>query len=88
MAVFSVISLVPNPELDKRIVAAYTNAYLALSQTAWLVADKQATTKDVCDKINVKVGGISGVVVIKIESYFGIAPPNIWEWLKLRIAEV
>jgi hypothetical protein len=87
MAAFSVISLSPNPELDKAIATAYAGAYLALSATAWLVADTGVTTKDVCDKINVRHGGITRVIVTKIESYFGVAPPNIWEWLKIKIVE-
>jgi len=25
--------------------------------------------------------------VVKIESYFGVASPNIWEWLKVKMAD-
>jgi len=86
MAAFAVISITPNPDLDKQIAGAYAGAYLALSQSAWLISDKNVTTKEVCDKINVKPGGI-GAVVVKIESYFGVASPNIWEWLKVKMAD-
>jgi hypothetical protein len=87
MAAFLVTSLVPNPALSNNIAGAYPNAYLTISQTAWLVGDTGVTTKDVCEKIGVREGGISGVITVKIESYFGFAPPNIWEWLKVRVIE-
>jgi hypothetical protein len=87
MAAFIVLTLAPQQGLDRKVAEIYPQAHLALSPTAWLVSDVGVTTKDVCDKINIREGGFSGAMVIKIESYFGFAAPNIWEWLKLRITE-
>lgn len=88
MAAFMVVSLVPNPALNASVAAAYAgSSSLALSPTAWLVSDTGITTKDVCDKLNIKEGGISGALAVKVESYFGFASPNIWEWLKGKIVE-
>lgn len=87
MAAFMVVSLAPSPTLDAAIANIYRGAYLALSPSAWLVSDIGATTQSVCSKVNIKEGGISDAVVIKVESYFGFASPAIWEWLKTRVAE-
>lgn len=85
-----VLSFVPNPALNAGVATAYAgSSSLALSPTAWLVADSGAlTTKDVCEKLNIKTGGISSAMVVKVESYFGFASPNIWEWLKIKAAEL
>jgi hypothetical protein len=85
MAVFIVLSLAPNPTLDANIAKAYSaQNKLVLSPTACLVSDDEVTTAQVCEKIGVKIGGLSDVIVFKFQSYFGIASTAIWEWIKLR----
>ncbi len=88
MAAFMVVSLVLNPALNVSVTAAYPgSSALALSSTAWLVSDTGITTKDVCDKLNIKEGGISSAMAVKVESYFGFASPNIWEWLRGKVVD-
>jgi hypothetical protein len=87
MAAFIVVGLPPSPTaLRAKVVSAYADTHLQLSETAWLVADKGVTTQQVAIKLGINVGGMNGFVS-KVESYFGLAPPNTWEWLKLRAPE-
>lgn len=84
MAAFAVISTAPNDALAKHIAATYPDMSLSLSNSLWLVADANKTTQEVCEKLNIKQGGFSNAIVLKIESYFGFAAPTIWEWIKVK----
>ncbi|BDV34253.1 hypothetical protein [Methylocystis iwaonis] len=88
MFVFMVASNVQNPELEAKIMEAYPSDNLRFSSTVWFVADAGVTAKEVCEKINVIPGGLAGVVVTKVETYFGFAPTVTWEWLKARMGIV
>ena len=84
---FAVVSIAPNQALETAIAKSYAAANHRISQTAWLVADVGVTTEEVCQKLGVKSGGISGTVVFKIENYYGYASKSIWEWLKVKGSE-
>jgi hypothetical protein len=89
MDAFAVISLLPvsNTPVQEAIVKQYPSANLAVSPYMWLVADKGKTTQDVCTKLNVMPGGTVNVIVLKVDNYFGVASPSIWEWLRVKAAE-
>ena len=89
MSAFSVISLsATNIPLDEAIMKVYPNAYLKLSPYAWLINDNNVTTQEVCTKLNILPEGIGNAIVIKCDSYFGMAPRNIWEWLAVKAREL
>jgi hypothetical protein len=88
MAAFVVISLIPNAPLGAKIVSVYPTAHLPLTPMVWLVSDVGVTTKDVCDKIDIKADGFASAVVVKVESYFGFASPHVWEWLKTKTVDL
>jgi hypothetical protein len=79
----------PTPEVrcEKRKGAlnrVYESANSKFAPNVWFVADSGVTTQEVSAKLDVKPGGIAGVVVVKIESYFGFAPTAIWEWFSVK----
>lgn len=86
MAAFVVISLsaAQYEPLNAAVAAAYENNSLRMAPYAWLVADTGVTTQEVCKKLTIEIGKINSAIVIKIESYFGLAPRNIWEWLNVK----
>lgn len=84
MFVFAVISNSRSEELQQKLSEVYAIANFQLSETSWFVADTGVTPQEVCEKLNVKPGGISGVVVVRVSSYFGFAQSSIWDWLKVK----
>jgi len=87
MATFVIVAVAPNATLDQNIVDSYASTSLRLSPTVCLVAEKGVTSQEVSLKLGVKPEGISGVIIFKIESYYGLASQNIWEWIKVKGAE-
>ncbi len=87
MLVFAVISVTENPDLETRVKEAYPFAHLKFAPNVWFIADSGVTAQEVCEKIAVKPGGISGVVVSNVEKYFGYASNTIWEWIKVKMGE-
>ena len=83
MAAFAILTQAPNAELERNIATAYKDRWHGLSENAWLVADTNKTTQEVCQALNIKPGSISAIV-LKIDSYFGAAQPSIWDWLKVK----
>jgi hypothetical protein len=92
MAAFAVISLTEqaNAALAAAISTAYPGAEIRIAPYAWFVADAAtATTQEVSTKLNITVtpGGIDSAIVIRVDSYWGRAPRNIWEWLSIKSKE-
>jgi hypothetical protein len=87
MNAFAVMSKVENPALNEAVEEKFPGASLKLAENTWLVAAKGLTTREVAETIGAKRGGISGVVVARIDSYSGFASRDIWEWLKVKSAE-
>jgi hypothetical protein len=88
MAAFAVISLAANPALQARIIESYPNSFHILAPNAWLVAAGGVTTQEICTTLTIQPGGISGAIVLKIDSYYGFASKAIWEWLAVKATEI
>lgn len=73
-----------DPQLGAAIKAQYPEACFSVAPNIWFVAAGALTTREVCEKLNIKPGGIKGAVVASIENYFGYASGDIWEWLKVK----
>jgi hypothetical protein len=87
MIAFAVMSVAPNPALDQMVLDAFKDAHFQISANIWLVAARGMTSREVSERLNVKPGGIGGVVVVKIDGYFGLASREIWEWLNVKTSE-
>jgi len=58
--------------------------YLKIDDGSWiLVTPNGTTTKEVCEKIGIEKGANGGIVV-RVDSYFGVASPSIWEWIAAK----
>jgi hypothetical protein len=86
MSAFAVISTTPsNPALEAKVRELYpSDSSTKLSPTVWLVTDQGITPQGVCDKLGVDGTTITHVVVIKVDSYWGRAAKNIWDWLSVK----
>jgi len=88
MAIFAVISTDPKPELETAIVRLYAgDKQYRFTDRVWFIADA-GTAREVSEKLNVKRGGTTGVVVFLMSSaYYGVASSSLWDWLRARVEE-
>jgi hypothetical protein len=85
MTIFTISSRAVNDSLEAKIVEAFPEKNFKFTNNVWFVS-AGGTPKDICDKIGVVKGGISGVVVMSTtNSYFGVAGTDVWDWLRSAV---
>lgn len=73
--------------LKEKVEEQFLDNYYTIDEDKWLVAAEGLTTKDVAAKLGMaKTGGTRGIV-ISIAGYNGLAPADIWEWLKAKASK-
>ena len=85
MTLFAIIQQ-PGPNSEKLANAignAYPDAVYGLDGGAWIISDT-ATAKDVSDKIGISDGENGSGIILEIASYFGLANPAVWSWMKTK----
>lgn len=90
MTIFAVLLPSPQPVLVEAIKEAYPNNYLQITDTQWLISSV-GTAIDVCVKVkiydakepNQPPSGLA--IVFAVSSYFGRAPGNVWDWIKVKL---
>jgi hypothetical protein len=87
MTIFVVTARAHKPDLENAISQAYQDKQFKFSDRTWFVSDV-GTSKQVSEKIGVKKGGITGVVVMPMAgTYYGVASSTLWEWLRAAAEE-
>ncbi|WP_024277624.1 hypothetical protein [Xanthobacter sp. 126] len=85
MTIFAIMAREANPSLQQAIDTVYKDKNYRIADRTWLVSDT-ATAKQVTEKLGVKKGGITGVVVMPTtNSYYGVAATAVWDWLRASI---
>ena len=84
MAIFAIMAREPKPELESVLASSYPNRHYRFADRIWFVAGAgAATARDVAEKLNVRNGGITGVIVMPItEANYGVASADLWNWLR------
>jgi hypothetical protein len=90
MSIFAVLSRIPNPKLEARIVKEFPNNHYKLSPTQWLISSG-GTSIDLSQKIgiveNEKRGETAPALVLSVSNYYGSETPDLWEWLKVKMEQ-
>ena len=85
MSIFTVLTEADNPKLETLIKEKFPNDYYTLSHRQWLIS-AGATAKTISEDLLItdKENGPGSAIVFTISSYYGMANPAIWEWLKAK----
>jgi len=85
MSIFVVFRITEPEKMKRAIESAYPNNYFELENNEWLISEK-GTAKDVSDKLGITGSEhtVGSAIVFSMNSYFGRAPTNIWEWIKTK----
>jgi hypothetical protein len=91
MTIFAILMPQPQPALAEEIKRLYPNDHYVLNETQWLVSSKQ-TVVEVSRAIGVSADPdaakqpLKGLAVIfATSSYFGRAPTQLWDWVKVKL---
>ena len=90
MTIFAVLMPVTQPALIARITAEYGTNALQVTDTQWLVSGT-GTAQDVSKKLGVydtaqpSAASTGNAIIFATSGYFGRAPSNIWEWLRVQL---
>lgn len=88
MAIFVVLSRSENADLAIKIELAFPASHFRFAENTWFISAKM-TARKLCEQLNVRKGGITGVAVIQTSPfYYGAASPTLWEWLKSEIEKL
>ncbi|MGD1072924.1 MAG: hypothetical protein ABSB15_22610 [Bryobacteraceae bacterium] len=87
MAIFVVMGLGDPAALGEAIQEHFPDEYYALESDKWFVSADGVTSKDIAIKLGMRKAdkGITGIV-LPISGYNGLASPDIWEWLRAKMA--
>jgi hypothetical protein len=90
MTIFAVLLPTPQPGLVNEIRNAYPSDHLSITDTQWIISGT-GTAIDVCAKLKIYDAKDPGrepsgsAVVFAVSNYFGRAPQNIWDWIKVKL---
>ncbi len=84
MAIFAILPPAPSPRLDAAIRDKYPDDSLQVSPNQWLIL-AAATAKAVSDELGISDAKNGTAIVLRVTSYYGRAPTNIWEWIAQKL---
>ena len=87
--IFAVIATSAPTKLEAVLLTQFPDSYLLVGVGQWLVvAPATMTTQELSNKIGVSVDeSVSNAIVLSVNSYFGRAPLNVWEWLNAKMGD-
>ena len=85
MSIFVLLTEVDNPKLETLIKEKFPKDHYVLSPRQWLISAGETAIKLSEDLlIPDKEKGPGPAVVFTISSYYAMANPAIWDWLKAK----
>jgi hypothetical protein len=93
MTIFAILMPRPQPALAEKLVLVFKTDTLKVTETQWLVSDI-GTTQEISAKLGIYDPGsptlspVGEAIVFATSGYFGRAPANIWEWIKVKLEVV
>jgi len=83
MSLFAILAVSDDLRIASAMNSSYPNDYLKVGPGQYFVSAK-GTTVDVSNALGI-TGGSNGLgVVVSLNSYYGYAGSDIWEWLKVK----
>jgi hypothetical protein len=85
MAIFAVLGLdEESTGLEAVIRETFPENYYVLAQDKWLIAASGETSKSVALKLGMIKGSGRRGIVIQVGGYYGLASPDVWEWVRAK----
>jgi hypothetical protein len=90
MTIFAILMPRPQPALAEKLVSVFKTDTLQVSDTQWLVsaigtAQEISVRLGIYNPDNPTAAPVGEAIVFATSGYFGRAPANIWEWIKVKL---
>ena len=85
MTIFVVFRVQDPLKMQARVAEFYPNDHFDLGNNEWLISSN-GTAKTVSDVLGITAqpSKSGNAIVFSMESYYGRAGTNIWEWIKTK----
>jgi hypothetical protein len=93
MTIFAILMPRPQPALADKLVSEFKTDTLKVTDTQWLVS-AVGTAQEISAKLGIHnpdsptTAPVGEAIVFATSGYFGRAPTNIWEWIKVKLEAV
>lgn len=85
MSVFLITPIKNSAAIGKTVAERFgRDAYQIPETGSWLVA-YDGTARELSEDVGIMKGGNVTGVVTSVASYYGLAPTDLWEWMKTRM---
>lgn len=90
MTIFAVLMPTPQLALATKIASEFPSNHLKITDTQWLISEA-STAADVskrlgiADPANLSAPMVGQAIVFATSGYFGRAPQNVWDWIKIKL---
>ena len=90
MTIFVVLLPTVQQPLTAKIVAEFGGNSLRINDTQWLIS-ASGTAQEICSQLGIydpaspNAAPVGTAIVFASSGYFGRAPTNIWEWIKVKL---
>ena len=82
MSIFAVLITGPGGrQVEPKLRELFPDRCLQLTEDQWLVSSGGATAQSLSEQLGVERGGIPSVMVLRVSSYYGLQPTNVWDWI-------
>ena len=89
MQVFAIFAVNDHVRVRAGLNEYYPNHHRIVGNSAYLLATKDETTREVADKVGVgdPIGGqsVTSGIVVPVTSYWGRGDADMWEWVAVRM---
>ena len=90
MTIFVLIMPSPQPALASKVQVEFNGNSLSINETQWLIsasgtAQEISTRLGISDPVNPNAVGVGVGIVFATSGYFGRAPSNVWEWIRVKL---
>ncbi len=89
MTVFAVLLPIEQPALAQKIVSAFPNDHLKITENQWLIS-ANGTAVDLTAKLGIVDPNsleppVGSGIVFATSGYYGRAPGTTWDWIKAKL---
>ena len=83
MDIFVIFRVADPSAIEEALARVFPDNHKSLTSGEYLVSTN-GSAKDVSDKLGISDNRTQPAIVFKMANYFGRAPTEIWDWIKVK----
>jgi len=86
MAIFVVFRVTDTEAMREAVTRIFPTDHFDLGTGEWLISAK-GTAQELSDRLGLTDNRVGSAIIFSMQSYYGRAPSNIWDWIKTKSEE-